>query len=83
MIDLLLLGYKSEYDVQIISASNRRALYRTVRPSDFSYKHEAKHNTCLVVTQLWGDEEDSDDTLLTDLSVLCCGVKACELSVSP
>ncbi|KAJ3563979.1 hypothetical protein NP233_g8590 [Leucocoprinus birnbaumii] len=39
-----------------------------MRPSDFSYKHEAKQNSCLVVAQLWKDDENMDDMLLRDMT---------------
>lgn len=49
-----------------------------MRPSDFSYKHEAKHNSCLVVAQLWDDVKDSDDLVLENLAHLLDTVKACK-----
>ncbi|KAF9449875.1 hypothetical protein P691DRAFT_727240 [Macrolepiota fuliginosa MF-IS2] len=47
-----------------------------MRPSDFSYKHEAKHSSSLIVAQLWEDEENSDDLLLERLQHLLDTVKA-------
>ncbi|KAF5354179.1 hypothetical protein D9756_007082 [Leucocoprinus leucothites] len=47
-----------------------------MRPSDFSYKHEAKHNSCLIVSQLWDDDENSDNMLLQDLATLFQQAKA-------
>ncbi|TFY72445.1 hypothetical protein EVG20_g550 [Dentipellis fragilis] len=35
-------------------------------PSDFSYKHDAKHNSVLVVTELW--DEHQDDRIITMLT---------------
>lgn len=49
-----------------------------MRPSDFSYKHEARHNSCLVVAQLWENVEDSDEALLKDLTRLSYHAKGCE-----
>ncbi|TDL24008.1 hypothetical protein BD410DRAFT_767896 [Rickenella mellea] len=40
-------------------------LHEACRPTDFSYKHDAKHNSMLVVSQLW--DAPSDDALLTNL----------------
>lgn len=47
---------------------------RSSRPSDFSYKHDAKHSSTLVVAQLW---ERDDSSILQDLDVLLTTVKAC------
>ncbi|KAF8884432.1 putative zinc-finger of transcription factor IIIC complex-domain-containing protein, partial [Gymnopilus junonius] len=33
-------------------------VYESARPSDFSYKHDAKHSSMLVVAQMWEDEDD-------------------------
>ncbi|PPQ96911.1 hypothetical protein CVT26_005897 [Gymnopilus dilepis] len=33
-------------------------VYESARPSDFSYKHDAKHSSMLVVAQMWDDEDD-------------------------
>lgn len=52
-----------------------------MRPSDFSYKHDAKHNSTLVVAQLWEQEAKPDDTFLDNLTTLLNSVKACEYSV--
>ncbi|KAG6898898.1 hypothetical protein C0993_003000 [Termitomyces sp. T159_Od127] len=35
------------------------------RPSDFSYKHDAKHNSTLLVSSLWNDSDD--DSLVNEL----------------
>lgn len=51
-----------------------------MRPSDFSYKHEAKHNSTLVVAELWEDEGNSDDLLLENLTSLLKYAKACRSS---
>lgn len=36
---------------------------RACRPSDFSYKPEAKQTSMLVVARLWDDSDDKDDLL--------------------
>ncbi len=46
---------------------------RSSRPSDFSYKHDAKHSSTLVVAQLW---ERDDSSILQDLDVLLTTVKS-------
>ncbi|KAF9479133.1 hypothetical protein BDN70DRAFT_709576 [Pholiota conissans] len=48
-------------------------VYESSRPSDFSYKHDAKHSSTLVVAQMW--EADGDDILL-NLNTLLTNVKA-------
>ncbi|KAG6878555.1 hypothetical protein C0992_007917 [Termitomyces sp. T32_za158] len=35
------------------------------RPSDFSYKHDAKHNSTLLVSSLWNDVDD--DSMVNEL----------------
>ncbi|KAL5531750.1 hypothetical protein ACEPAG_4627 [Sanghuangporus baumii] len=35
-------------------------LHETCRPTDFSYKHEAKHNSMLVVARLWQNPKEHD-----------------------
>ncbi|KAI0331648.1 hypothetical protein GY45DRAFT_1369805 [Cubamyces sp. BRFM 1775] len=40
--------------------------YEASRPTDFSYKHDAKHVSSLVVAQLW--EEDADERLIQNLA---------------
>ncbi|RPD64172.1 hypothetical protein L227DRAFT_571740 [Lentinus tigrinus ALCF2SS1-6] len=40
--------------------------YEASRPTDFSYKHDAKHISTFVVAQLW--EEDVDERVLYDLA---------------
>ncbi|KXN82242.1 Putative transcription factor tau subunit sfc9 [Leucoagaricus sp. SymC.cos] len=49
-----------------------------MRPSDFSYKHEAKHNSRLVVARLWDEEGDhvEDDAILQDMGATFRNVKA-------
>jgi general transcription factor 3C protein 4 len=47
---------------------SRRALTffcRACRPTDFSYKHDAKHNSVFLVARLWDD--DDDEVLLQNL----------------
>ncbi|KAJ3511250.1 hypothetical protein NLJ89_g4210 [Agrocybe chaxingu] len=44
-------------------------VYESTRPSDFSYKHDAKHNEMLVVARVC-EEAISDDQLLSNLSTL-------------
>ncbi|THU78751.1 hypothetical protein K435DRAFT_973415 [Dendrothele bispora CBS 962.96] len=45
-------------------------VHEAVRPADFSYKHDAKHNSMLIVAQIWNDLDDEvfiqqlSDTLL-------------------
>ncbi|KJA14204.1 hypothetical protein HYPSUDRAFT_195326 [Hypholoma sublateritium FD-334 SS-4] len=48
-------------------------MYESSRPSDFSYKHDAKHSSTLVVAQLW---EQDDSSILQGLDVLLTTVKA-------
>ncbi|KAF8066594.1 transcription factor IIIC subunit delta N-term-domain-containing protein [Lyophyllum atratum] len=43
------------------------------RPSDFSYKHEAKHNSTLLVSRLWDD--DNDDAFMHELEEVVNGAK--------
>ncbi|KAH9476063.1 Putative transcription factor tau subunit sfc9 [Psilocybe cubensis] len=49
-------------------------VYESACPSDFSYKHDAKHRTTLIVTPMWEDE--NDELLLQDLATLLNTVKA-------
>ncbi|KAJ8507627.1 hypothetical protein ONZ45_g10033 [Pleurotus djamor] len=44
-------------------------LHEACRPSDFSYKHEAKHNCMLVTAQLL-DDVPNEDNLLQDLQAV-------------
>lgn len=48
-----------------------------MRPPDFSYKHEAKHSSTLVVAKLWEDKEGSNELLLEKLANLLRSVRAC------
>lgn len=48
-----------------------------MRPPDFSYKHEAKHSSTLVVAKLFEDEEGSNKLLLENLAHLLESVRAC------
>lgn len=41
-------------------------VHEACRPADFSYKHDAKHNSIFLVARLWDD--DDDEALLQDLS---------------
>ncbi|KAG5724095.1 Profilin-2, partial [Termitomyces sp. T112] len=43
------------------------------RPSDFSYKHDAKHNSTLLVSSLWNDNDD--DALVNELQAVFDGAK--------
>lgn len=43
--------------------------------SDFSYKHEARHNSTLVVTQIHA--EKTDNTVLEILTDVISTTKAC------
>ena len=52
---------------------------RTSRPSDFSYKHDAKHSNMLMVAQMW--EEHDDELFLHKLSVLLNTVKTSMMKV--
>jgi general transcription factor 3C protein 4 len=49
---------------------------RACRPTDFSYKHEAKHNSMLVSAQLWGDVEDR--AIIDNLSRILIAAKSGE-----
>lgn len=44
-------------------------------PSDFSYKHEATHNSTLVVTRIHA--EDNDNAILEMLTDVVTTTKAC------
>ncbi|KAJ4474255.1 putative zinc-finger of transcription factor IIIC complex-domain-containing protein [Lentinula aciculospora] len=44
-------------------------LHEASRPADLSYKHDAKHNSVLVVTKLW-DSASDDNVLKTLVKVL-------------
>lgn len=54
-------------------------LCRTSRPSDFSYKHDAKHSNMLIVAQMW--EEHNDEMFFHKLSMLLDTVKTCMIFV--
>ncbi|EDR10144.1 uncharacterized protein LACBIDRAFT_318182 [Laccaria bicolor S238N-H82] len=47
--------------------------YETANPSDFSYKHDAKHSSMLIAAQMW--EDDEDDVLLRGLANTLNGVR--------
>ncbi|KAF8154505.1 transcription factor IIIC subunit delta N-term-domain-containing protein [Crassisporium funariophilum] len=49
-------------------------VYESARPSDFSYKHDAKHNSMLVVAQMW--PENDDDAILQNLTSLLRTVRS-------
>jgi hypothetical protein len=49
--------------------------------SDFSYKHEARHNSTLVVTKIHG--EDSDNAILEMFTDVISTAKACTSFVLP
>ncbi|KIJ96924.1 hypothetical protein K443DRAFT_133983 [Laccaria amethystina LaAM-08-1] len=40
--------------------------YETANPSDFSYKHDAKHSSMLIAARMW--EDDEDDVFLEGLA---------------
>ena len=42
-----------------------RAHHRAFRPTDFNYKHDAKHTTMFVTAQLW--KGSADEYLLAQL----------------
>ncbi|KAF4621633.1 hypothetical protein D9613_012593 [Agrocybe pediades] len=48
-------------------------VYESTRPSDFSYKHDAKHCSTLIAAQIWKD--DDDDYLLRNLGELLDTIK--------
>jgi hypothetical protein len=48
---------------------------RASRPSDFSYKHEAKHSSMFMTVGAWDDTDD--DMLMQELSEVLKGVKSC------
>ncbi|KAF4568389.1 hypothetical protein EYR36_010400 [Pleurotus pulmonarius] len=50
-------------------------VHESCRPSDFSYKHEAKHTSMLIVTRLF--PESGDDAFLADLEDL---LRNCKVS---
>ena len=50
-------------------------LCRSSRPSDFSYKHDAKHSNMLIVAHMW--DEHNDELYLHKLSRLLNTVKTC------
>ncbi|KAH9943814.1 transcription factor IIIC subunit delta N-term-domain-containing protein [Amylocystis lapponica] len=50
-------------------------IHEASRPTDFSYKHDAKHVSMFVVAQLWS--EDDDERILRDLKERITGAKAC------
>jgi general transcription factor 3C polypeptide 4 len=50
-------------------------------PSDFSYKHEATHNSTLVVTRIHA--EDNDNAILEMLTDIISTTKACMSFVLP
>ncbi|KAJ6551185.1 putative zinc-finger of transcription factor IIIC complex-domain-containing protein [Mycena capillaripes] len=41
-------------------------VHEACRPADFSYKHDAKHNSIFIVARMWDDTDD--EALLQDLS---------------
>ena len=47
--------------------------FRTANPSDFSYKHDAKHSSMLIAAQMWEDAED--DALLERLANTLNGIR--------
>ena len=47
--------------------------FRTANPSDFSYKHDAKHSSMLIVAQMWEDAEG--DVLLERLANTLNGIR--------
>lgn len=48
-------------------------MYESSRPSDFSYKHDAKHSNMLIVARMW--DEHNDELYLYKLSRLLNTVK--------
>ncbi|KDQ50704.1 hypothetical protein JAAARDRAFT_199699 [Jaapia argillacea MUCL 33604] len=51
----------SSYD----SSSTVAWVHEACRPADYSYKHDARHNSMLVVAQLWDDI--TEETILEDI----------------
>ncbi|PPQ88838.1 hypothetical protein CVT25_010267, partial [Psilocybe cyanescens] len=49
-------------------------VYESARPSDFSYKHDAKHSSTLIVARMWEDEDEA--LLLQNLANLLNTVEA-------
>ncbi|KAI0794108.1 transcription factor IIIC subunit delta N-term-domain-containing protein [Fomes fomentarius] len=54
--------------------------YEANRPTDFSYKHDAKHVSTLVVARLWDEEED--EHVLSELAE-CVGRTKCGSGETP
>jgi len=48
---------------------------RASRPSDFSYKHDAKHNSMFMTAKAWDDTDD--DAFIQELSEVLNSAKAC------
>jgi general transcription factor 3C protein 4 len=46
---------------------------RASRPSDFSYKHDAKHNSMFMVAKAWDDTDD--EALVLELTQVLDGAK--------
>ncbi|KAI0796220.1 putative zinc-finger of transcription factor IIIC complex-domain-containing protein [Abortiporus biennis] len=49
-------------------------IHETSRPSDFDYKHEAKHTSVFVLASLWPD--DAEDDVLRDLRYATGNIRA-------
>jgi general transcription factor 3C polypeptide 4 len=47
---------------------------RASRPADFSYKHDAKHNSMLIVARIWNDLDD--EALVQEVSEALFSSKA-------
>lgn len=59
-------------------ASTIAWIHETCNPTDFSYKHDARHNSMFMVTQLWGDGYPSEEGrfIVSLEQVLNCSRKA-------
>lgn len=54
------------------------SFFRSSRPSDFSYKHDAKQSTAFMVARVW-DDDVGDEVFLHELSEVLTKAKACRL----
>lgn len=68
----LSFGYTSGYTPPIIVTIVSQSI-RASRPADFSYKHDAKHNSMFIVAKAWDDTDD--DTLVLELTHVLNGAK--------
>jgi hypothetical protein len=66
MVMPLFSGYKSRWHLIFQNCFELMFWPRASRPSDFSYKHDAKHNSTFMVAKAWDDTDD--DAFLQELS---------------